>query len=144
MTTFYTQRLLLATPSAVFDAFQNGNRLARWWGPAGFTNTFDLFEFHNGGRWQFNMIGPDGATYPNQSVFSLIDPDRQVVIDHVNQPHFQLKITLEPKNEGTLLHWSQVFADDSVGKAVADIVTVANEQNLDRLAAELRSGNGNT
>ena len=87
------------------------------------------------------MIGPDGTTYPNQSIFVLIDPDRQVVIEHVNQPHFRLTIALEPANDGTLLHWSQVFIDDSVGKALADMVTVANEQNLDRLTVELNFGN---
>ena len=138
MTTFNTQRLLSATPSAVFNAIEDAHRLARWWGPAGFTNTFELFEFRNAGRWHFHMIGPDGTTYPNRSVFTLIEPDRQVVIDHVNQPHFQLKITLEPMNDGTLLHWSQHFADAHVAQAVAKIVTVANEQNLDRLAAELK------
>ena len=144
VTTFNTQRFLSAPPGAVFDAIQAADRLARWWGPAGFTNTFDVFEFRNGGRWQFSMIGPDGTSYPNQSVFALIEPDRQVVIEHVNEPHFQLTITLEPVNEGTLLHWSQVFADERVGKALADMVTVANEQNLDRLAAELCSGNAHT
>ena len=64
------------------------------------------------------MRGPDGTIYPNQSVFTLVEPDRQVVIDHVNQPHFQLKITLEPLNEGTMLHWSQQFADANVAQAM--------------------------
>ena len=29
----------------VFAAFSEANRLAAWWGPDGFTNTFEQFEF---------------------------------------------------------------------------------------------------
>jgi uncharacterized protein YndB with AHSA1/START domain len=139
MSTFNTQRRLSASPSAVFDAIRDAKRLAKWWGPSGFTNTFDVFEFQTGGRWHFNMTGPDGKTYPNQSVFSSIEADRQVVIDHVNHPHFQLKITLEPVDGGTLLSWSQTFADANVAQALSAMVTTANEQNLDRLESELNS-----
>jgi uncharacterized protein YndB with AHSA1/START domain len=42
--------------------------LSRWWGPAGFTNTFEVCEFKKGGRWSFVMHGPDGRNYPNESV----------------------------------------------------------------------------
>ena len=48
-----TGRLLPATPRAVFAAFEEPDRLARWWGPSGFTNTFECFEFRPGGRWVF-------------------------------------------------------------------------------------------
>jgi len=83
------------------------------------------------------MIGPDGKTYPNESVFSSIEVDRQVVIQHVCQPHFQLTITLEPSAGGTLLSWVQTFADASVAQNIRHIVEPANEQNLDRLGAAL-------
>jgi uncharacterized protein YndB with AHSA1/START domain len=137
MTTFSTTRQLAAPPAAVFAAMQDGERLARWWGPAGFTNRFDVFEFHAGGRWVFTMVGPDGTAYPNEAVFSRIEPGHQVVIQHVNQPLFQLTIRLAPSAGGTLLHWDQAFADAAVAQAVRHIVEPANEQNLDRLAAEL-------
>ena len=85
----------------------------------------------------FTMIGPDGATYPNEAVFTRIDEDRQVVIEHVCQPHFQLTITLEPATCGTLLRWDQTFADAAIAQAVRHIVEPSNEQNLDRLGVEL-------
>lgn len=46
-----TQRVLPATPRQVFEAFKNPTLLAEWWGPSGFTNTFERFEFTPGGRW---------------------------------------------------------------------------------------------
>jgi uncharacterized protein YndB with AHSA1/START domain len=139
MTTFSTTRQLAASPAEVFAAIQNPVRLAAWWGPDGFSNRFEVFEFHPGGRWVFSMVGPDGTVYPNESVFTDIQADQQVVIQHVCQPHFQLTITLKPSSGGTLLRWDQAFADASVAQAVRHIVEPANEQNLNRLSAELGS-----
>lgn len=137
MNTFSTRRSFTATPAEVFAAISDGERLARWWGPEGFSNRFEVFDFQPGGRWVFHMIGPDGTAHPNESVFSAIATDRHVVVRHVCQPHFTLTITLTPSGGGTLLNWGQVFDDPSVAQAVRHIVEPANEQNLDRLGAEL-------
>lgn len=142
MTTFSTSRQFAASPPVVFAAIGDAARLARWWGPAGFTNSFDVFEFRTGGRWIFTMIGPDGAAYPNESTFASIEDDRKVVVRHDCQPHFELAITLEPSPVGTLLRWDQTFADAAVAESVRHIVVPANEQNLDRLGAELGLGMG--
>ncbi len=139
MNTFISTRTLPAPPSAVFAAIQDPSRLARWWGPDGFSNEFEVFEFQPGGRWVFKMKGPDGTVYPNEAVFAAIDTDRLVSIRHVCQPHFTLTLTLSPVPEGTWVHWEQVFDDAAVAQAVRHIVEPANEQNLDRLVAELRA-----
>lgn len=137
MTTFATSRTLPAAPSDVFAAIADADRLARWWGPHGFSNRFAICEFRPGGRWIFDMIGPDGKSYPNESVFAAIEADRQVVINHVCPPHFTLTITLEASPDGTLVRWQQAFVDAAVAEAVRAIVVPANEQNLDRLQAEV-------
>ena len=137
MTTFSTSRRYATTPAAVFAAIKDPKRLATWWGPDGFSNRFDVFEFHTGGKWIFTMIGPDGTAYPNESVFSSIEANRELTIQHTNQPHFQLTITLEPSPNGTLLRWEQTFADAAVAEAMRHIVVPANEQNLNRLSVAL-------
>lgn len=137
MTTFQTSRAYAATPAEVFAAFSHPDRLARWWGPAGFTNTFEVCDFKVGGMWKFTMHGPDGSSYPNESVFAEIEPDRKVVIDHVCQPFFRLTVELLATTKGTQLTWAQAFADPAVAEAVRHIVEPSNEQNLDRLAVEL-------
>lgn len=144
MSTFTSTRNLCAEPSAVFAAMKDPARLARWWGPDGFSNRFEVFEFQAGGKWVFQMIGPDGKIYPNESVFVNIEANRRVVIQHVCPPHFTLSITLEPLHDGgTIVHWEQVFADAAVAQAVRHIVAPANEQNLDRLSAEVCQGRVN-
>ena len=65
MSAFTAAREIPATPEEIFAAFSDPVRLARWWGPAGFTNTFTICEFKPGGQWSFTMHGPDGTNYPN-------------------------------------------------------------------------------
>lgn len=137
MHSFATQRFFEAPPEAVFAAMADPERLARWWGPEGFANAFELFEFQPGGRWVFTMVGPDGTRYPNACVFRQIEADRRVVIAHTVQPLFELSLVLEPMAGGTRLAWTQVLEDDAVARAMAHIIEPANEQNLDRLGREL-------
>ena len=132
-----TRRLLPHPRSAVHAAFADPARLARWWGPDGFSNTFEVFEFQPQGRWTFVMHGPDGRAYPNQSVFLATSQER-IVIQHVNQPHFTLTVTLSDQDGGqTLLEWRQAFDDPQVAASIWHIIQPANEQNLDRLEQAL-------
>lgn len=140
MNTFQNSRHFACTPAAVFAAIRDPERLARWWGPNGFTNAFEVFDFRAGGRWVFDMVGPDGTRYANESVFAHIEADRQVVVDHTCVPLFRLTITLTPEGDGTRVHWLQVFDDPAFAQAMKHILEPANEQNLDRLGHELAKG----
>ncbi len=140
MTTFRTAREIPATPEEIFAAMSRPERLARWWGPAGFTNTFKSCEFRAGGRWVFVMHGPGGQDYPNENEFVEIIPQKKVVVRHVGEPKYRLTISLEKAAAGTRVSWEQTFEDPEVAKRIEHIVVPANEQNLDRLAAEVQSG----
>ena len=137
MTTFKTSREIPAPVEQVFAAISAPERLSRWWGPAGFTNTFNVCEFRNGGRWSFVMHGPNGDNYPNENVFAEIDPPRKVVVQHASEPKFRLTITLASSARGTLVSWSQAFESAEVAGRLEHIVVPANEQNLERLSAEV-------
>lgn len=137
MTPFTTSRDIPAAPAAVFAAIATPERLARWWGPAGFRNTFAVCDFRPGGRWSFVMHGPDGAHYQNDSQFAEIAAPTRVVIQHLSEPTFRLTITLAASATGTRVSWVQALDDAEVARRVQHIVIPANEQNLDRLTAEV-------
>lgn len=139
--TIRTSRTLPFSPMAVYGAFASPDHLALWWGPDGFTNTFEVFEFKVGGKWKFVMHGPDGKNYPNESVFAQLESGSKVVIEHVCAPYFTLTVNLTPVAGGTLVRWEQVFADAKTAQAVKPIVGPANEQNLDRMTQVLTNGN---
>lgn len=133
-----TQRTLPYTPDEIFAAFADPLRLAQWWGPNGFTNTFETFEFRTGGRWEFVMHGPDGKNFPNVNVFKEIQPGSRIVISHVLAPLFTLTVSLTPRADGTEILWVQEFENAAVADAVRRIAGPGNEQNLDRLHRVLR------
>lgn len=140
MSTFKTTRMFSAPAEAVFAAFKMPERLAKWWGPDGFRNTFETFDFKPGGVWRFTMHGPDGTDYPNESTFVSIEQARAITIKHLSPPHFQLTITFAPTGTGTQVTWEQTFEDATFAAHVRHIVEPANEQNLDRWEAEVRAG----
>jgi len=137
MSVFRHFREIPASPATVFSAIQDPVRLARWWGPDGFTSTFHTFEFREGGAWLFTMHGPDGTDYPNQSEFQEIVPNVLVRIKHINLPHFELSISLESSANGTLVSWVGVFENKAFAENARQFLESANEQNLDRLALDV-------
>ena len=131
-------RLIGAPQEQVFRAFAQAEHLARWWGPAGFTNTFETFDLKPNGIWHFVMHGLDGTDYPNESIFREVEPPRRVVIEHMSEGHhFFLTITFEARGDKTLVGWRQVFDTAEHKERIAALVQQANEQNLDRLQAEV-------
>src|SRR5271155_709812 len=121
MPVFSTSREIPANVEQVFAAFSHPERLARWWGPAGFTSTFSVCEFKNGGRWSFILHGPNGGNYPNECVFAEIESPKKVVVQHVNEPKYRLTIVLAPSAAGTVVSWSQEFESSDVASRLEPI-----------------------
>ncbi len=131
-------RLIDASPDQVFAAISDPVRIARWWGPDGFTNTIHTFEFFDGGRWVLTMHGPDGQDYPNESHFVRIVPDKCVAIEHFSGHHFFLTLELAVQGQSTLLKWQQTFDTREHYERIASFVANANHQNLERLGVEVQ------
>jgi uncharacterized protein YndB with AHSA1/START domain len=130
-----TSRLIDAPRERVFRAFSDPGLLAQWWGPAGFTSTFEEFDFRAGGEWRFVMHGPDGTNYPNASLFIHVNPPERIVFEHLSGHHFERRIRLSDEAGKTRVDWCQLFDTEAEFARVRDVVEPANEQNLDRLEA---------
>jgi uncharacterized protein YndB with AHSA1/START domain len=135
-------RHVTGTPAEVFAAMSDPARIARWWGPVGFTNTIHKFAFQPNGQWLLTMHGPDGTNYPNESRFTRIVADQIFEIEHLGEPHFLLTIELEPSSNGTLVKWLQTFDSSGQYDGLAQFVAQANEQNLERLSMEVQRQKG--
>ena len=135
--TFRTHRVLPYSREQIFQAFARPELLERWWGPRGYTNTFEVFEFQPGGRWKYVMHGPNGNNPLNESVFLNVDAPSSLVIHHISQPRYILTVTLEDHEDKTMITWNQEFEDIAVADRIRHIVEPANEQNLDKLESVL-------
>jgi uncharacterized protein YndB with AHSA1/START domain len=130
-------RLSSAPRALLWRAWTEPQHLARWWGPKGFTNTFREFDPRAGGHWRFTMHGPDGKNYDNHSVFvELATPDR-IVLDHLSEPKFRVTATFAEEASGTRVVFLMSFESAAVCAAVRHICEPSNEENFDRLEAEL-------
>lgn len=133
-----TTRVLTAPRELVFRAWTDPDHLVRWWGPKGFTNTLQELDLRPGGRWRIVMHGPDGTDYPNESVFVEVVPPERLVFDHLEPIHrFRTTVTFAEESGGTALTWRMRFATVAEYDRVRSYVAAANEQNIDRLEAEL-------
>jgi uncharacterized protein YndB with AHSA1/START domain len=88
-----TSRIVNASKNLAFSAWTDPNHLKNWWGPAGFTNTFNVFDFRPGGKWSFIMHGPDKGNYANECEFIKIDKPNLIAWKRFSKPLFQVVAT---------------------------------------------------
>ena len=134
-----TTRTFSAPRQLVYKAWTDPAYLKNWWGPNGFTNTFNRFDLRVGGRWSFIMHGPDKGNYVNEVTFVAIREPELLVWDRQSKPLFQVEVMFEEvsKNE-TKVIFKQKFTTPEECNKLRKFVPEKNEENMDRLAAELK------
>lgn len=136
-------RTFKAPVKLVWEIWTNPEHIVNWWGPAGFTNTIHQMDVWKGGEWRLTMHGPDGANYPNRSIFKEILPLKKIVFEHFN-PHFITTILFEASGNETTIDWSLEFDTaemrDIVIKAhKADKGQQENIEKLERYLEKVKS-----
>ncbi len=121
----------------LWEAWTNPDHLKIWWGPNGFTNTFDEYDFSEGGVWRFTMHSPDGKDYFNENVFREIETEKRIVLDHVVDPLFRLEVVFEPISERTRIVFRMIFESKELCEALKPVCVPSNEENFDRLEVVL-------
>ena len=90
-----------------------------------------------GGVWRFVMHGPDGVDYKNKSVFVEVVKPERIVFQHVSGPRFQVTATFAEEAGKTRLTFQMLFETAAECTKVKVYAVEANEQNFDRLEAQL-------
>lgn len=131
-------RIFPVSSTLLFRAFAEPAHLKNWWGPAGFTNTFHVFDFTPGGKWKLTMHGPDKGHYENEAEFVQIEAPRLIVWKRISKPLFDVQIQLEEITaQATKLYFKMVFPTVEDCNKVRAFVPEKNEENFDRLEQEL-------
>lgn len=122
----------------VWEALSDPAQLAQWWGPKGFTNTFQEFTLQPGGRWKLVMHGPDGKDYQTDKVVVEVAQPERLTLRHEQSGHnFSLTIKFADVAGRTHVTWHMVFDTVAECAPVKSIIVEANEQSFDRLEAHL-------
>ena len=137
-----SSRVLNASQEMVYKAWTDPVHLINWWGPAGFTNTFNEYDFRKGGKWSFIMHGPNQDHYPNECVFIKIDEPRLLAFNHLSKPEFQVVATFEKfSDDNTEVVFKMIFDSPEECSEVRTYAVDKNEENFDRLELELKRKN---
>lgn len=121
----------------LFAAFSDPTQLVRWWGPKGFTNTIQKFDLRPGGEWLVTMKAPDGAEYPNESIFHVVAIPEKIVWEHLRPVHrFLMTMTYIAEGARSRLTWRMHLETDE-GETMRQFFAAANEENFDRLEKHL-------
>ena len=131
-----TKRVFDAPREKVWAAFEDPERLAKWWGPNGFTNRFSKFEFRPGGSWVYVMVAPNGHEYQNESRFAEVVKPQRLVVEHIVVPFYRNTMTFAERGAKTELSWHAVIQSEG-GEKFEAFIREKNEENFDRLAASL-------
>ncbi len=133
-----TTRVLNTPIHLVYSAWSDPNHLKNWWGPKGFTNTFNEFDFRVGGKWSFIMHGPDKGNYSNECEFIKIDNPNLIAWKRFSKPLFQVVFTFEEVAEDkTKVVFKMLFNSADECNKLKPFVVDKNEENFDRLEIEL-------
>lgn len=75
-------RIYDAPVKAVWEAWTDPKKVAKWWGPRGFTITTHSKDLKVGGHWSYTMHGPDGTNYENKTIYHEVEKYSRLVYDH--------------------------------------------------------------
>ena len=133
-----SSRVFNASAEVVFRAWTDPDLLSKWWGPAGFTNTFHEFDLWPGGRWRFTMHGPDKGHYRNECVFLKIEQPYLIAWDRISKPLFRVVTTFDETIDGnTELIFRMQFATKEECDKIRKFAGGKNEENFDKLEVVL-------
>jgi uncharacterized protein YndB with AHSA1/START domain len=95
----------------LWEAYADPRQLERFWGPEEWPATFTRHEMKEGGRSEYHMTGPDGATSRGWWRFLAVEPPRRFEVEdgfsnedgtpNENMPSMRMVFTFEPTSTGS-------------------------------------------
>ncbi|MEQ1877478.1 MAG: SRPBCC family protein [Bdellovibrionia bacterium] len=132
-------RIYDAPVKTVWEAWTDPEKVAKWWGPRGFTITHHSKDLRAGGHWSYTMHGPDGVDYPNTTKYLEVDKYARLVYDHGGHedrpPLFRVTALFTDVKGKTKLEMSMALATPEAAEETRKFIKKAGgEGTWDRLA----------
>lgn len=133
-----TSRVFKVSRETLYRAWTTPEFLEMWWGPAGFTNTFQTYELKPQGQWKFVMHGPDGIDYDNECEFIEVIKPTKLSWKHLSEPYFQATVTFdEVVQDSAKITFRGLFNSAAECEMIKKYALAANEQTMEKLEALL-------
>jgi uncharacterized protein YndB with AHSA1/START domain len=135
-----------ASPERVWQLWADPRQLERWWGPPTYPATFTSLDLRAGGRAEYYMTGPDGATPPNFWEILEVDPPRHIYArdgfanaDGTPNPEMPgptgMDVSIEPIGAGrTRMTIQSTFPDTA---AMEQLLAMGMEQGLTEAVGQI-------
>jgi uncharacterized protein YndB with AHSA1/START domain len=148
-------RFIEAPPETVYRVY--AERTAEWWAPKPWKTRIVELDLRPGGRFAFEMEGPEGERHPGEGVILEAVPGRRIVTTNAFASGWEPRtsmdsdcdfpsvtiVTFEPEGSGTrytarVRHWSEaaVKAHEAMGfepgwnAVAAQLAAIAEEEAL--------------
>ena len=127
---------------AVWDAWTDKERLAKWWGPRGYTVTTHHTDIRAGGTWRYTMHGPDGTNYESTMLYHEVDRPRRLVYDHGGHedrpPLFRVTVLFTDLGGKTRMDMTSTLPTPEAAAEIRKIIRKAGgDSTWDRLSEYL-------
>jgi uncharacterized protein YndB with AHSA1/START domain len=135
-------RLYDAPVKLVWDAWTDPKKVAKWWGPRGFTITTHSKDLKVGGHWSYTMHGPDGTNYENKTIYHEVEKYSRLVYDHGGNddrpPLFRVTVTFTEVRGKTKMDMTMALETPEAAKNMKVFIKNAGgNATWDRLAEYL-------
>lgn len=86
-------RFIDAPPEAVYRVYTE--RLDEWWAPAPWKTKVLEMDLRAGGRFAFEMTGPQGESHPSNSVYLEVVPGERIVLTNAFAAGWEPRTTMD-------------------------------------------------
>lgn len=139
----YINRIYNASAKNVWEAWVDPDKVAKWWGPRGFTITTHSKDVRTGETWDYIMHGPDGTDWPNVTKYLEVEKHHRMVYDHggshTTPPLFRVTVEFtEMKGGRTKMEMTMALPTAEAAKETEKFIKKAGGNSTwDRLAEYL-------
>lgn len=132
-------RVYDAPVKLVWDAWTDPAKVAKWWGPRGFTITTHSKDLRPGGHWAYTMHGPDGTNWENKTIYHEVEKYSRLVYDHGGNddrpPLFRVTVTFKEEKGKTTMDMTMALSSPEAAIEISKHIRRAQGNSTwDRLA----------